>query len=159
PGMNVRPRNWRKSARSSMSDPQNRDLPDPEALRAAVSGRISSDERQEVPAVTPDEVLDTLAALEALDWSQGLTRDQIRRKYRALPEPIYLRLPSSKHFTSPEEVLHDAGVASSRAEGDFMGPAPDLPDEDSLDDGGPPAWGGDPIFNGDVQDGGSAEDT
>ncbi len=142
-----------------MSDPQDTDLPSSEALQAAAAGGIASDQRPEVPAVTPDEALDTLAALEGLDWSQGLTRDQIRRKYRELPEPIYLRLPSSKRFTSPEEVLHDAGVAASRAEGDFLGANPDLPVEESLGDGGPPAWGGDPIFNGDVQDGGSAEDT
>jgi hypothetical protein len=142
-----------------MSDPQNRDLPDPQALQAATSARISSDERGEVPAVTSEEAYEAFVALDGLDWSQGLTRDQIRRKYRQLPVPIYLRLPSSKHFTSPEEVLHDAGVASSRAEGDFMGANPGLPDEDSVSDGGPPAWGGDPIFNGDVQDGGSAEDT
>lgn len=141
-----------------MSDPQNTDLPDPQALQGATSARISSDERQEVPVVTPEEVYETFVGLDGLDWSQGLTRDQIRRKYRQLPEPIYLRLPSSKRFVSPEEVLHDAGIAASRAEGDFMGASPDLPDEESVDDGGPPAWGGDPIFNGNVQDGGSAED-
>ena len=142
-----------------MSDPQNRDLPDPGALQDAVSGQIASDQRAEVPAVTTDEILEALEALEGLDWSQGLTRDQIRRKFPELPEPIYLRLPSSKHFTSPDEVLHDAGMAASRSEGDFMGADPDLPDADSIGDGGPPAWGGDPIFNGAVQDGGSAEDT
>lgn len=142
-----------------MSDPENRDLPDPEALRAAAAGGIASDARAEVPGITTDEILEALEAFEGLDWSQGLTRDQIRRKFPALPEPIYLRLPSSKHFTSPDEVLHDAGIASSRSEGDFMGADPDLPDEDAIADGGPPAWGGDPIFNGSTQDGGSAEDT
>lgn len=142
-----------------MSDPKNRDLPDPEALQAALAGGIASDARAEVPDITTDEVLEALEALAGLDWSQGLTRDQIRRKYPELPEPIYLRLPSSKRFTSPDEVLHDAGVAASRAEGDYMGADPDLPDEDAIGDGGPPAWGGDPIFNGSVQDGGSAADT
>jgi len=142
-----------------MSDPQDRGLPEPAALQAALAGGIASDKREDVPEVTPEEVRAAFAALDTLDWSQGLSRDQIRRKYPELPEPIYLRLPSSKHFTSPEEVLHDAGVAASRAEGDFLGADPDLPDEEAVEDGGPPAWGGDPIFNGPTQDGGSAEDT
>jgi hypothetical protein len=142
-----------------MSEPENTNLPGPNALQGVTPGRISSDERGVVPAVTPDEALEALETLDGLDWSHGLTRDQIRRRYRQLPETIYLRLPSSKHYTSALEVLHDAGLAPSRAEGEFLGANPDLPESDSIGDGGPPAWGGDPIFNGDVQEGGSAEDT
>ena len=97
--------------------------------------------------------------LAALNWSTGLTRDQIRRKYRSLPEPIYLRLPAKKLYFSPNSLMHDAEVATSRAEGDFLGATPDLPEEQALDDGGPPGWGPSPLFTpGGVIDGKSAED-
>ncbi len=101
------------------------------------------------------------AALAALHWAGGLTRAQIRRKWRALPQAIYLRLPDSKRYTSAEDVLHDAQIAPSRAEGDFLGPYPDLDvlEELSVDDGGPPAWGPDPLFTpGTSVDSGSGED-
>ena len=99
------------------------------------------------------------SALAALHWSDGLTRDQVRRKCRMLPEQVYLRLPSSKRYYSPDMLLHDAAVAPSRAEGDFLGSAPDLPEEEVLDEGGPPAWGPDPLFTpGAAVDGTSAED-
>jgi hypothetical protein len=98
-------------------------------------------------------------ALDALAWRNGLTRDQIRRKYRELPRNIYLRLPASKRFRSADAVLYDAGIAPSRAEGDFLGRAPDLPEAESLDEGGPPAWGPSPLFTpGGAVDSGSAED-
>jgi hypothetical protein len=91
--------------------------------------------------VTEDEALDAAVAFEGLDWSKGLTRDEIKRHYRDLPLGIYLRLPDSKRYTSPAEVLHEAGVAQSRAEGDFLGANPDIPAEESASDGGPPGWG------------------
>lgn len=98
-------------------------------------------------------------ALDALNWRDGLTRDQIRRKYRQLPQSIYLRLPASKRFHSADAVLHDTEIAASRAEGEFLGAAPDLPEAESLDEGGPPAWGPSPIFTpGGAVDSGSAED-
>jgi hypothetical protein len=97
--------------------------------------------------------------LAALDWSKGLTRDQVRRKYRLLPAGLYLRLPAKKLYFGPVELLHDAEIAPSRAEGDFLGAAPGLPDEAALDDGGPPAWGPSPLFTpGGKVDGSSAED-
>jgi hypothetical protein len=96
--------------------------------------------------------------LAELDWQRGLTRDQIRRRYRELPDIIYLRLPDSKRFKSPEEVLRTAALARSRAEGEFMGAEPELPEQESLDEGGPPAWGGDPLFSpGAILDTGIAE--
>jgi hypothetical protein len=104
---------------------------------------------------------DVRAALAALPWAHGLTRTQIRRKWRALPKAIYLRLPDSKRYTSAEAVLHDAQIAPSRAEGEFLGPYPDLDvlEELSVDDGGPPAWGPDPLFTpGTAVDSGSVED-
>jgi hypothetical protein len=106
-------------------------------------------------------VRDVRAALAALPWANGLTRAQIRRRWRALPQGVYLRLPASKHYTSADEVLRDAQIAPSRAEGDFLGPYPDLDvlEELSLDDGGPPGWGPDPLFTpGTSVDAGSAED-
>jgi hypothetical protein len=102
----------------------------------------------------------TLKLMELHYGQDGLTRDEIRKRVRDLPEAIYLRMPSSRHFLSADEALHDAAVARSRAEGDFLGPNPDIPEAQSMEDGGPPAWGGDPLLTIDgVEDGGSAEDT
>lgn len=111
--------------------------------------------------LTPEQALDAAIALEALSWRGGLTRDQISRKYPALPEAIYLRLPDSKRYTSAAEVLREAGVAASRAEGEYLGANPDIPAEESVGDGGPPDWGQQPaVYNSTVSvDGGSAEDT
>ncbi|MGH2514741.1 MAG: hypothetical protein ACRDHP_03715 [Ktedonobacterales bacterium] len=111
--------------------------------------------------VTPEQAHDAAVALEALEWGDGLTRDQLRRKYRALPQAIYLRLPDSKHYVSAAEVLHEAGLAASRAEGEYLGADPDIPAEESIGDGGPPAWGQQPaVYGASVSvDGGSAEDT
>ena len=89
--------------------------------------------------ITADEELEAAIALEQMNWQHGLTRDELRAQYPAMPLGMYLRLPDSKRFTSAAEVLHEAGVALSRAEGDFMGAHPDLPN--AKDDGGPPAWG------------------
>ena len=102
---------------------------------------------------------DVQRELAALDWHTGLTRDQIRRRYRRLPDGIYLRLPAKKQYFVPADVLHDAEISASRAEGDFLGAAPDLPEAESLDEGGPPAWGPSPLFTpGGAMDGNSAED-
>ncbi|HEX8032575.1 MAG TPA: hypothetical protein VF510_01945, partial [Ktedonobacterales bacterium] len=122
---------------------------------------VANDETELQLHMTREEVLQAARALARLDWRHGLTRDQIRRAYHHLPLGIYLRLPDSKHFTSVGEVLHEAGVASSRAEGDFMGATPDYPDEESVADGGPPGWGDeDPLYHVNAQiDGGSAEDS
>lgn len=89
--------------------------------------------------LTPEEALEAGAHLERLEWGRGLTRDELRLRYHELPLGIYLRLPDSKRFHSAVEVLHEAGVAPSRSEGDFLGPNPNLPDAE--EDGGPPAWG------------------
>ncbi len=111
--------------------------------------------------ISADELQTTALHLMELDYGEdGLTRDQIRKRFRDLPEAIYLRMPSSRHFHSAEEALRDAADARSRAEGDFLGPQPDIPAQASVGDGGPPAWGGDPLFTLDAVDkGGSAEDT
>jgi hypothetical protein len=121
-------------------------------------------ERDEPPEpeleITAYDERQAIQRLGALEWpAEGLTRDQIRRKYHDMPSGLYLRLPSSKRYHSPAEVFHDVEVAPSRAEGDFIGAHPDIPEAESVADGGPPAWGGEPLFNVDgVEDGGSAED-
>ena len=101
------------------------------------------------------------AALRNLDWHGGLTRDEIQARYRDLPLGIYLRLPASKRYTSPEDVLHEARIAASRAEGEFMGANSDIPEAASIADGGPPGWGdaSGVITPGAILEGGSAEDT
>ncbi|MEO7002129.1 MAG: hypothetical protein ABI274_10105, partial [Ktedonobacterales bacterium] len=64
-----------------------------------------------------------------------------------------------RRFTSAQDVLHAASLAPSRAEGEYLGENPDLPEAASLADGGPPAWGPTPLTSIDaVEDGGSAED-
>lgn len=110
--------------------------------------------------LTDDEALDAAVQLYDLDWNQGHTRDRLRQVFPELPLAIYLRLPDSKRFTSAGEVLREAGLAASRAEGDFMGARPDYPAEQSIADGGPPGWGtDDAVLDGElVIDGGSAED-
>jgi hypothetical protein len=110
--------------------------------------------------LTEDEVLEAALYLGELDWSGGLTRDEVREDYQQLPLAIYLRLPDSKVFTSARDVLYEAGLAASRAEGDFMGAKPDYPAEQSVADGGPPGWGTDEAVLGGAYaiDGGSAED-
>jgi hypothetical protein len=110
--------------------------------------------------LTEDEMLEAELYLEELDWSRGLTRDEGRADYQELPLAIYLRLPDSKVFPSAGDVLHAAGLAASRAEGDFMGAKPDYPAEQSVADGGPPGWGADDAVLGGAYaiDGGSAED-
>lgn len=117
---------------------------------------MSDEQTQHTSGVTVGELRQALAGL---NWSKGLTRLQIRRKCRALPESVYLRLPSSRRYYDAEAVLHDAAISASRAEGDFLGPEPDLPEDESRDEGGPPAWGPDPIFTpGASVDSASAED-
>ncbi len=122
---------------------------------------LATDESELQLHMTREEVLRAAGALARLDWTHGLTRDQIRVAYPNLPLGIYLRLPDSKHFGSVGEVLHEAGVASSRAEGDFMGANPNYPVDASLEDGGPPGWSDeDPLYIVNARiDGGSAEDT
>jgi hypothetical protein len=111
-------------------------------------------------ALTPETVRQAARALRRLDWSQGLTRRQIHRRYPQLAPAIFLRLPDSKRYTSVGEMLHDAGIAASRAEGEYLGAHPDIPEEESLEEGGPPAWGPTPLFTpGAWENGGSAEDS
>ncbi len=113
------------------------------------------------PHLSRDDITKTFTGLASINWgTEGLTRHEIKRQFPQLPDDVFLRLPESKRFTSVDEVLRQAGVAESRAEGDFLGPNPDLPEAASIADGGPPGWGGDPIYSvGGVEEPGSAEDT
>lgn len=122
---------------------------------------VATDEAELQLHLTRGEVRQAARMLSGLDWGHGLTRDQIRLAYQDLPLGIYLRLPDSKRFASVGEVLHEAGVASSRAEGDFMGANPDYPVDESIADGGPPGWSDeDVLFTINARiDGGSTEDT
>jgi hypothetical protein len=107
----------------------------------------------------PDELRALATDLARLDWRQGLTRNDMKAAYPDLPQPLYLRLPDSKRFSSPGEVLRAARLAPSRAEGDFLGAAPDIPANLSVEEGGPPAWGASPLVTpGGMIDSGSAED-
>jgi hypothetical protein len=111
--------------------------------------------------LTPEELADAERALDALDWGEeGLTRDEIRDRYPKLPSALYLRLPASKHFTSTDDVILNVADSRERADGEIPGDSAESPELDSLSDGGPPAWGRDPIYSRyGKQDGGSAEDT
>jgi hypothetical protein len=138
-----------------MTPPARNDRPgyEQEPLPGAEPGALA--------ALSRDD-LDTLALrLMDLDFGpEGLTRDQLRRRLKDLPEAVYLRLASSRRYLSADDVLRAAGSAPSRSEGDFLGPNPDIPEAESLDEGGPPAWGGDPLLTLDgIEESGSAEDT
>lgn len=111
--------------------------------------------------LTPEELRDAEQALAHIDWGEeGLTRDEIRERYPKLPSALYLRLPSSKHFTSEADVLHNVSDSRERAEGEIPGDSAESPEAESIADGGPPAYGPDPIFSRHgTEDGGSAEDT
>ncbi len=112
--------------------------------------------QQHLSAEEPHDLHEQLAQL---DWAHGLTRNDIKAAYSAFPQALYLRLPDSKRFSSPEEVLHTARTAPSRAEGDFMGASPDLPTNLSVEEGGPPDWGNSPLVTpGGIIDSGSKED-
>jgi hypothetical protein len=130
-----------------------------ERFRAGMPAEVPANE--DALLLTPDQILDAVISLRALDWGTGLDRDEIRRAYPGLPLAIYLRLPDSKRYLYAGEVLHEAGAALSRAEGDFLGPDPDIPAHESVEDGGPPGWGQQPgIYRvPPTIDGGSAEDT
>ncbi|MGO8946555.1 MAG: hypothetical protein ACLQUY_02595 [Ktedonobacterales bacterium] len=134
----------------------------PRSTRARLHLPATEEANQIEPVLrlTDDEALDAAIYLHDLDWSVGRTRDELRQVYLNLPLAIYLRLPDSKRFTSAGEVLHEVGLAASRAEGDFMGARPDYPAEESVDDGGPPGWGTDESeLEGTLSiDGGSSED-
>lgn len=138
-----------QSARSQKSLPGYQQTPKPQAEPDALA-HYSADELETV-----------MLRLMELDYGDdGLTRDQIRKRYHDLPEAIYLRMPSSRRFLTADEAMRAARFSRSRAEGDFLGAQPDIPAADSVSDGGPPAWGGDPLLTIDaITDGGSAEDT
>lgn len=107
----------------------------------------------------PEELRTLAAQLAQIDWSQGLTRNDIKAKYPGFPQQLYLRLPDSKRFSSPQEVFLAARLAPSRAEGDFLGAAPIVPTRTSVEEGGPPDWGESPLVTpGGLIDSGSAED-
>ncbi len=138
-----------QTARSEKSLPGYQQTPRPGAEPDALA-QISADELETV----------SLHLMELDYGAEGLTRDQIRKRFHDLPEAIYLRMPASRHFLTAAEALRDVAFSRSRAEGDFLGARPDIPDAESVADGGPPAWGGDPLLTIDaVTDGGSAEDT
>jgi hypothetical protein len=107
----------------------------------------------------PDELHELVEQLARLDWTHSLTRNDIKAGYPAFPQTLYLHLPDSKRFESPQEVVHAARLAPSRAEGDFLGSAPAIPAALSVEEGGPPAWGNSPLITpGGFIDAGSAED-
>jgi hypothetical protein len=107
----------------------------------------------------PDDLTKLIRELRQLHWAHGLTRNEIKASYPHFPQPLYLRLPDSKRFSSPEEVLQAARLAPSRAEGEFLGAAPGIPNNLSVEEGGPPAWGESPLVTpGSTIDSGSAED-
>jgi len=85
--------------------------------------------------------------LERLDWTPGLTRDDVRSQISDLPDNIYLELPASKQFYRPTELLLAAANAPVRAEGDGVGADFDTFGAHGAErDGGPDAWGPDPLY-------------
>ncbi|MFI5269158.1 MAG: hypothetical protein ACHQ7M_17425 [Chloroflexota bacterium] len=95
----------------------------------------------------PTALKDVERELESLDFSPGLNRDDVRRSMPHLPREIYLDLPASKRYRSAQELVHDAVNATNRAEGEIVREDFDAFDSSGAeDDGGPAAWGEDPII-------------
>jgi hypothetical protein len=149
----------------SAQQPQNAQQAQPPRSEKHLPGYQQTPKPQADPdalaQMSHDELETVMLRLMELDYGEdGLTRDQIRKRYRDLPEAVYLRMPSSRRFMNAEEAMRDALEARSRAEGEFLGAEPSIPDQESVGDGGPPAWGGDPLLTMDgTLEGGSAEDT
>jgi hypothetical protein len=79
------------------------------------------------------------AALDKIDWGEGLTRDGIRLRYKGLPEDIYMHLPSEKEFRSGDELIM---FARQRLE---VASRPEPFNENEIvEEGGPMAWGDSP---------------
>jgi hypothetical protein len=94
----------------------------------------------------PTALKDVKRELERLDFSRGLTRDDVRQRMPHLPNEIYLELPASKRYHSVDELVRDAVNAGYRAEGEVVPEDFDLFDSHGAEsDGGPSAWGDDPI--------------
>ena len=95
----------------------------------------------------PTALKDVERELEHLDFSQGLTRDDVRRLMPHLPDGIYLELPASKRYRDARALIHDAVNAANRAEGDVVREDFDpFGSSGAEEDGGPAAWGEDPIM-------------
>lgn len=77
--------------------------------------------------------------LEDIEWGQGLTRDAIRKRFRGLPEEVYLHLPSEKKFRNAEELVTYAERAIQVADRLI------IPPEGAAEEGGPEAWGDSPL--------------
>ena len=95
----------------------------------------------------PNALKDVKRELDHLDFGNGLTRDDVRRRMPHLPDEIYLELPASKRYRSAQELVHDAVNAPHRAEGDIVREDFDAFDASGAEaEGGPSAWGEDPII-------------
>jgi hypothetical protein len=95
----------------------------------------------------PTALKDVERELERLDFRRGLTRDDVQRHMPNLPREVYLDLPASKRYRSAQELVHDAVNAANRAEGEIVRQDFDAFDSSGAeDDGGPAAWGEDPII-------------
>ncbi len=102
-----------------------------------------------------DALAKITAEMMALDWSVALSRDDLRHRIPQLPPIIYLHLPATKRFNSPDDVRLALWASLHR-----------LHDEDGIlvdeaqvmDNGGPPTWGPDPLLGGKTQESGSAMD-
>ena len=94
----------------------------------------------------PTALRDVRKELEQLDFSRGLTREDVRREMPHLPNEVYLELPASKRYRSAGELVHDAVNAGYRSEGEVTPEDFDMFDSHGAEsDGGPSAWGEDPI--------------
>lgn len=110
-----------------------------------------------------DAAMQARPQLAALDWGHGLTRNDIRQHLPEFPQVLYLRLPDSKRFAHADDVLRAAANFSLRAEGEFTDvistPEEVASEREVLAWGGPPSYGPEPIFAGEVENSGSATDT
>lgn len=111
-------------------------------------------------AIPPEAEAQARQALAAVRWGdEGLTREELRVQAPNLPYQIYLKLPASKRFSDTDTLLRFASEAGTLADGEFGETTDPNVEREVLELGGPPAWGGDPLLDGDEQASGSATDT
>jgi hypothetical protein len=94
-------------------------IPLPSAMSNEVSLAMLTLEDRDIHCL-PRMLGRIVSSLETLDWSHGLTRDDLRTQIPTFPLTVYLRLPAAKRFASPRVVCWMALSALARANGEFV---------------------------------------
>jgi len=102
-------------------------------------GDVQSNEKIE------EALMQVRESLNALHWSKGLTRDEIHDAIPDFPSVLYLHLPAAKRMSSSHEVA--TYIATPRAHSGSVEDLSYRAETETERDGGPSAWGHDPIHS------------